>query len=132
MENEIVTPLTDIEIKDGIARKVAEAVREKLDQYGPLFGKSFPKFQCAGVLRLRLDNFGLVTESNHMVNVGDVAEGKPFSADDLVIDVDIPETPPNQFRRETEQGVPVISVENGKTVERAVLYQARKNRPPRR
>jgi hypothetical protein len=129
MENEIVTPLTDGEIKDGIAHKVAEAVRAKLDQYGPLYGKSFPKFNCSGVLHLRLDNFGLVSESYHVIdatNTSEVVEGEQVS-----VDVVIPDTPPNAFRRETEQAVPVISVENGKPVERAVLYQAKKSRPPR-
>jgi hypothetical protein len=127
MENEIVTPLTDNEIKDGIAHKVAQAVRAKLDQYGPLFGKSYPKFSVTGSLFLRLDNFGLVQESRHFIDAGE-----PLGGDALAdIPVDIPETPPNQFRRETDQGVPVMTVENGKPVERAVLYQARKNRPPR-
>ena len=129
MENEIITPLTDEEIKTGIAHKVAEAVRARLDQYGPIFGKSFPKFCCIGSLQLTLDNFGLTYESTHKIEVGEMPEGEGYTIAD--IKVEIPETPPNVFRRETEQGVPVMVSENGKTVERAVLYQAKRGRPPR-
>lgn len=129
MENEIVTPLTDEEIKTGIAHKVAEAVRARLDQYGPLFGKSYPKFRVEGQLILTLDNFGITYESRHQIKEGDLE----MSADLKIvpIEVEIPETPPNVFRRETEQGVPTMVSENGKQVERAVLYQAKRGRPNR-
>ena len=125
MENKQVEPLTDVEIKQGIAAKVAEAVMAKLDMYGPIFGKSYPKFRCYGVLQLELDNFGLKAYSSHAVTTGaPLVEAEILAS---TVEVDIPETPPDQFRQETDQPIPVV-VERGVPVERAVFSKVGRRR----
>lgn len=124
-ETELPNPLTGDEVKDGIAHKVAVAVRERLDKSCRLYGKSYPKFKASVRIEIVLDNFGLTYEDNSMV-VLDETLGETIQEPETVeIDLDIPETPPNQFRRETEQPVPTAVTGNGRTEEKAVLYQPR-------
>lgn len=121
-ELELPTPLNHLEIKHAIAHKIGEAVFDALERYGPLYGKSFPKFKVSGTLRLTLDNFGLLTESNHAVAIDEgVVDGEVVD-----VPVDIPETPPNQLRRETEQAVPTMVQERGRQVEKAVVYKQKR------
>jgi len=128
-EIELVQPLSDEEIKQGIAHKVAEAVLAALERYGPLYGKSYPKFRVSGAFTLVLDDFGLLRESSHVVYAGDMegpgeAEGRVL----VEVPVEIPETPPNLFRRETEQPVQTMVVENGRQTQKAVMYQPKRGR----
>jgi len=128
-EIELVQPLSDEEIKQGIAHKVAEAVLAALERYGPLYGKSYPKFRVFGSFSLVLDDFGLMRESAHHVIAGDMegqgeAEGRVL----VEVPVEIPETPPNLFRRETEQPVQTMVVENGRQTQKAVMYQPKRGR----
>ena len=49
--------------------------------------------------------------------------GEPFDEGESVsVPVTIPEVPPNKFRKDTGQGIPVASNVNGKTVEKKVKY----------
>lgn len=134
-ERELPTPLSADEVKDGIAYKVADAVRAALDKYGPMYGNAHTKFRCSGKLVLTLDNFGLIAISNHTVDFGDaIATADETLLEVAEVEIDIPETPPNVFRKETEQPVPTMVIERGRPVEKAVLYQQPKRgrgRPPR-
>lgn len=136
-EVEIVTPLTSDEIKDGIAHTIAVAVRQRLDKSCRLYGKSYPKFRALISVKIELDNFGLTTEDNHTVEIDEEGEQilqpelKPSFTDPQIeeIDVEIPETPPNQFRRDTEQPIPTAVPQPTRAEEKPSVFQAKRGRP---
>ena len=106
-------PLTSDEIKEGIAFKVAEAVHAALNSHCALYGKSYGKFSAHVRVEFRLDDFGRVVEGvREGTVVGD--EGPADSGAAIqTLRVEIPETPPNQFRRETQQEVPALNTAKG-------------------
>ena len=123
-EMELPLPLTDVEIKNGIAFKISQAIREHLDKVGRLYGRSYPKFSATYTVAYRLDDFGLITEGQVTGGLGD--EG--VNGREEVIGGAIPETPPNVFRSETDQPIPVQTIEKGRSAEKKIHYQQRKNR----
>lgn len=125
-ELELPNPLTDSEIKDGIAYKVAQAVRESLDTTCHLFGKSYPKFRAKIRIEYDLEDFGRDVQG---VREAKVDDGDTFDTPvSTVLDVEIPYTPPNQFRRETEQAIPTAVRSNGRTEQRNIKYVPKKRK----
>ena len=126
-EVELPNPLTSDEIKDGIAFKVAEAVRASLDTTCHLYGKSYPKFQARIIIEYELEDFGRVVKGMRMATVGEL-KSMPDTDDSVVerIVLEVPYTPPNQFRRETEQAIPTSVRSNGRTVEKSIKYVPKK------
>lgn len=130
MENEKESPrsLTSEEIKTGIAQMVADAVYERLGKTCNLFGPSYPKFKGTVNVHLELDsfNFGAPVVDNSVTLVeggeGEIGTGSVG----VEVDIEIPEMPPNKFRMETDQPIVKTVVEDGRTVEKSVKYQARK------
>jgi hypothetical protein len=139
-EIELPNPLTDEEIKLAIARKMTDAFLESLDKTCALFGKSYPKFKATWTIHFELDNFGDVRVGNikgelpvqeHSEVTGEfVQSGTPMETAVAVdLEGEIPETPPNQLRKETDQAVPVQVInERGVQSEKAVLYQPKRRR----
>lgn len=125
-ERESPRPLTADEIRLGIAQIIADAVYERLGKTCNLFGVSYPKFRGRWHLDLELDDFGQTTK-DHSEGVVEGGEGEIGSGSVGVdMDVEIKEMPPNAFRMETDQPIVKTVVEDGKTVEKRVKYQARK------
>jgi hypothetical protein len=132
-EVEVPRPLTDDEVKQGIAHLVAEAVYDKLNTSGTLFGRSFPKFKTSEPIQIKLlldrsfiagPDFGDdAMVDNHQVSIsGEVGESPVL----VEVKVDIPAMPPNAFRQKTGQPVKVLTKERGQTVEKSVKkYQPR-------
>ena len=121
-EVELPNPLTSDEIKDGIAFKVAEAVRASLNTTCHLYGKSYPKFRARIIIEYSLEDFGRDVEGVRVAIVGDSGNFDSTGS----MDIEIPYTPPNQFRRETEQPIPTSVRSNGRNVERAIKYVPKK------
>jgi len=150
-ETELRRPLTDSEIREGVAVKTAEAaadvaynavyeaVKARLEASGGrLYGQAFPSIKGSGTLNLVyfLDWRGEVAPpdehrekviDNHTfpIQAGEWLE-HPEESEPLTVPVSIPEVPPNKFRKDTGQGIPVASNVNGKTVEKKVKYQPKR------
>ena len=154
-ETELRRPLTDGEIREGVAVKTAEAaadvvytavyeaVKARLEASGGrLYGMAYPSIKGSGTLNLVyfLDWRGEVAPpdehrekviDNHTVKFGSLptdsetglpVDQMPGMTETVTVPVSIPEVPPNKFRKDTGQGIPVASNVNGKTVEKKVKY----------
>lgn len=127
-EREIPLPLDGAEIKEGLVQKVALATREALDKTCHLYGKAYPKFKATVKIHYELDDFGRTVTGNVTAEIsGEV--GKDALVEDIELQVE--ETPPNRFRRETEQAVPTLVVNKGKTEQVAIKHVPRRGRPPK-
>jgi hypothetical protein len=147
-ETELRRPLADTEIIEGTAVKVAQAAYDAIFDAvvarmkasgGRLYGTAYPSFKCSGNLHLEyfLDWRGEQTPrddqrekviDNHAFTVdvnGDLQNGGE-PAEVVEVPVVIPETPPNVFRKETGQPIPVASNQGGKITEKRVKYQPRR------
>jgi len=147
-ETELRRPLADTEIIEGVAVKVAQAAYDAIYDAvvarmkasgGRLYGTAYPSFKCSGNLHLEyfLDWRGEQTPrddqrekviDNHAFTVdvnGDLQNGGE-PAEVVEVPVVIPETPPNVFRKETGQPIPVASNQGGKITEKRVKYQPRR------
>ncbi len=147
-ETELRRPLADTEIIEGTAVKVAQAAYDAIFDAvvarmkasgGRLYGTAYPSFKASGNLHLEyfLDWRGEQTPrddqrekviDNHAFTVdvnGDLQNGGE-PAEVVEVPVVIPETPPNVFRKETGQPIPVASNQGGKITEKRVKYQPRR------
>jgi hypothetical protein len=108
MADSFIQPLDAEEVKQGIVTKVAEALWAALDKTCNLYGVAYPKFSAGGVIDCVFDNFGTK-----------VKDRVTFS-----VTVDIPETPPNVFRKETGQKKPenVLKADDG-VQQKAVIFK---------
>jgi hypothetical protein len=107
-EVEVVEPLSADEIKSGVVTKVCEAIWAAMDKTCNLYGVAYPKFSASGSIDFKLDNFGSTIEDRIQFSV----------------EIDIKETPPNVFRRETGQGVPTVTTnDDGSVEQKAVIYK---------
>lgn len=103
-EKEIIQPLDAEEVRTGVAVFIGEAVAESMLKDCSLYGVAYPKFKCKWVVEGELDNFG---------------QPVPFR-----IEGEIPFTPPNLFRKQTGQPVPVLAEKgDGSVRQEAVFYQ---------
>lgn len=135
-----IEPLTGDEIKAGIAHKIAQAVKESLDRQGTLYQRCFPKFSASWTINLDIDDYGLKKEihasgvlaaTEHDGTDFVPAQDQSMNADgtSLTLTGGVAETPPNLFRRETEQEVPThIRGTSKETPHGAVLYQPKNKR----
>lgn len=148
-ETELRRPLADVEVKEGVAVKVAQAAYDAVYDAviarmnasgGRIYGMAFPSFRGTGTLSLRyfldwrgevvpiddkrehvIDNHSFIVESGIPDIGGD-------SVEELDIAVTIPEIPPNVFRKETGQPIPVSMNTGGKVTEKKVRYTPRRNK----
>lgn len=108
MADGFIQPLDAEEIKAGIVTKVAEALWESLDKTCNLYGVAYPKFSAKGTIECIFDNFG--TETKDAVS--------------FFVAIDIPETPPNLFRKQTGQKLPENVVKDKSGMEqKAIVFQ---------
>lgn len=143
-EMEMVQPLDSLEIKTGIVHKILEAVDAKLasaimESLGKtcrLYGVAYPKFKAKWSIHVDLDDFGRMFEADIRAGLpvqefsetfGQYMDSQQTEVEltaEIEVEGEIPETPPNQFRRETEQGVPtMIQGPTGNQEQKSILYQ---------
>jgi hypothetical protein len=126
-EREIIKPLSADEIKEGVVTKLAEAIWDSMNKTCNLYGCAYPKFKATWSIDLTLDNFGDV----RLDKVAGTAEsdGEFHNPVETKITGEIPYTPPNVFRRQTGQPIPVM-VENddGSMEQQAVFYRRERSR----
>ena len=151
-ETELRRPLADVEIKEGVAVKVAQAAYDAVYDAviarmeasgGRLYGMAYPSFKGSGTLRLEyfLDWRGEVVPpddkrerviDNHMFIINPDFPHAAIHGGDIGEEVDvvvtIPEMPPNVFRKETGQPIPVSMNSGGKITEKRVKYQPRRRK----
>jgi hypothetical protein len=121
-EKQIVLPLDADTIKDGIVTKICEAIYERLNSTCNLYGCAYPKFRAQFSVYLELDNFGEIRLDR--VSGESESEGEFHDPERIEINGDIPFTPPNVFRRETSQPIPVIvENEDGSMKQESVFYR---------
>src|ERR1035438_8854229 len=149
-ETELRRPLADVEIKEGVAVKVAQAAYDAVyddgiarmeASGGRLYGQAFPSFKGSGTLHLEyfldwrgevvppddkrervIDNHPFILQFENPV----MEPGGPLEGVDVVVTV--PETPPNVFRKETGQPIPVSMNSGGKITEKRVKYTPRRKK----
>jgi hypothetical protein len=121
-EREIVQPLSADEIKEGLVTKIAEAIFDSMGKTCNLYGCAYPKFKASWSIDLTLDNFGEVRldrVSGRVESDGDFHDPVSMQASG-----EIPYTPPNVFRRQTGQPIPVVvEKEDGSFKQEAVFYR---------
>lgn len=118
-------PISGMEAQEGIVYKIAEA----LSRSGHLHpDNAFSTVKISVDIRLTLSDFGRETRDNHRVEFEAKRDlvGEPERTVD--VNLEVPAMPPNQFRVETDQAVPVKTQEDGKTVVKKVKYAARKTK----
>jgi hypothetical protein len=125
-ETESPKPLSASEIKEGLIYKLSEALRDRLGKTCSLFGCSYPYFEGKITYSLRLNNYGDVTVDNGEVNLSEGTPDPEKPIEEISGEIEIAKVPPNQFRIDTEQPIVVNAVEDGKTVEKRVRYQAKR------
>jgi hypothetical protein len=127
-EQELPQPLDGEEIKNAIVYKVSDAIRDVLDKRCALYGKAYPKFKATVRIEFTLDDFGRIVQGagDAEVSEGELTTGS--EAEEIL--VDIPETPPNVLRRDTEQPVPTMVTKNGVQREQKITYAPKKRGRP--
>lgn len=129
-------PLTGEEVQEAILYKVAQSLSRtchlKVDN-------AYTSFKAEITIRLTLSDFGREVKDNHIVKEEGSIFVPPEMEEQLRKDgmpIGEPRTveatltmepmPPNQVRIETDQAVPVPTVEGGKKVIKHLRYAARK------
>jgi hypothetical protein len=121
-EREIIQPLSADEIKEGLVAKIAEAIFDSMGKTCNLYGCAYPKFKADWSMSFTLDNFGEVRLDRVTGSVE--SDGEFHDPVNMQISGEIPYTPPNVFRRQTGQPIPVIvEKEDGSMEQKAVFYR---------
>lgn len=121
-EREVIQPLTADEIKEGLVTKIAEAIFDSMGKTCNLYGCAYPKFKADWSINLTLDNFGDIRLDR--VSGSMESDGEFHDPVKMHLVGDIPYTPPNVFRRQTGQPIPVIvEKEDGTMKQEAVFYR---------
>jgi len=117
-------PLTGEEVQEAILYKVASSLARSCHLRAT---DAYASFKAEISIKLTLSDFGREVKDNHIVSdQGD--SGLPAESDPRSVEsnVTMEPMPPNQVRIETDQAVPVPTVEGGKKVVKHLKYAARK------
>jgi hypothetical protein len=121
-EAEIIQPLASQEINEGIITKVAEALFAALNSTCNLYGVSYPKFHASGKMELWFEGGqGEIADAVTFEIPPEPGEKYPAK---VIVTLEIPETPPNIWRRATGQGIPVaVTSDDGSVEQKAVFFK---------
>jgi hypothetical protein len=138
-EQEVVRSLDVEEVKDIIAMRIAQAVRDSLDKTCYLFGCAYPKFKANWRIDVTLENFGQEIETfvtgdlhTHEIKAGQpVLTGAPINQTTVTpLSGEIPYTPPNVLRKAHGLPVPtIVKRDDGGTEQKAVMFKRTERRP---
>lgn len=112
--------LSGEEVKDGLAEVIRKAVRASLDRTCSLNHCSFPKFSAKWSIEYDLDDFGKHTIGQMGGEIGELTETA------VALEGEIPEMPPDAFRRETQQPIPAPTVTQKKVEDGTGMTRAPK------
>jgi hypothetical protein len=122
-----IQPLSADEIKDGLITKICEAIYDAMNKTCNLYGCAYPKFRAKFSIDLELDNFGDV-RLDRVAGEAE-SEGEFHNAQTIPIAGEVPFTPPNVFRKQTGQAVPVtVEKDDGTVEQKAVFYKRDRSR----
>jgi len=139
-------PLTGEEVQEAILYKVATSLARSCHLRAT---DAYASFKAEISIKLTLSDFGREVKDNHIVSDAAQAQGMhcecptvgveedtlglskstcPIHANERTVEsnVTMEPMPPNQVRVETDQAVPVPTVEGGKKVVKHLKYAARK------
>lgn len=144
---EVVQPLDGSEIKQGTAHKILEAIdariaemlTDAMSKSCRLYGVAYPKFRAKWTLELELEDFGRTFNVSaggaSMVQAFDEPTSQYVNSTEPLTDPvqiaeegEIPFTPPDVFRKDTSQPVPVMVETATGTEQKAVVYRRQRGR----
>ena len=128
-EHQIVLPIDAEEIKSGIVTKICESLYEALNKTCNLYGCAYPKFSAKGKIELTLDNFGETRMDTIQFESESDPEDEFHNPESIPISIEIPFTPPNVFRKQTGQSIPVIVESDDGSVEQKATFYKRERTP---
>lgn len=123
-EKPVPLPLNGDEIKEAILYRVNESLNRTCHLIHDV-AKTWVKGKIT--IQLEMDDFGSVTKDNHIVpfEIGtSPPPGEPTHK--IETEITLEAMPPNEFRIDTDQPVPVRTIENGKMVTKNLRYTPRK------
>jgi len=126
MENEkpLPLPLSGDEVRAGIMAKIEESLSKSCHLK---FDNGYTSVRAQITIRLQLDDYGREVKDNHNVDVLQQVEGLESSGSrEVEANINLEPQPPNVFRVQTGQGVPVAVKQGSKTEIRNVRYSPRK------
>jgi hypothetical protein len=127
-ETQVVRPLDSAEIKDAIAQRIAEQVRESLNTTCWLYGMAWPKFKARWKIDITLENFGEERETS----VDGIIHADLEEGDEVQVEGELPYTPPNVLRKQMGMAIPtVVKRDDGSTEQKAVVFKAKPGPKPR-
>lgn len=123
-EKSIPLPLTGEEIQEGALAKVRECFEKSCHLSA---GNAYTSARFEITVRMTLFDFGREVSNNEIVT-GEIDSGIPQEGAALAVEENliVEPMPPNQFRQETGQAVPVATVVDGQKKIRHVKYAPRK------
>jgi hypothetical protein len=123
-EKPVPMPLTGEEVQNAVLYKVQEAMQNSCHLR---LSDAYTSFNAEITVRLTLSDYGRVVHSNHNAVAADDT-GLPQEAEPRVSEgnLTVDPMPPNEVRVETDQAVPVKTVQDGKSVIRHLKYAPRK------
>ena len=123
-EKSIPLPLTGEEVQEGVLSKVRECMEKSCHLSA---GNAYTSCRFEVTVKMTLFDFGREVRNNEIVT-GEIDSGIPQEGAALAVEetLDVEPMPPNQFRQETNQAVPVQTVVDGKKKIRHLKYAPRK------
>ena len=111
-EKSIPLPLTGEEVQEGVLSKVRECMEKSCHLSA---GNAYTSCRFEVTVKMTLFDFGREVRNNEIVT-GEIDSGIPQEGAALAVEetLDVEPMPPNQFRQETGQAVPVQTVVDGK------------------
>lgn len=125
-EKSIPLALTGEEIQEGVLAKVRECMQTNC-HLG--MGNAYTAARFEITVKMTLFDYGREVKNN-VATAGEIDSGIPAGNEPMVIEggVTMEAMPPNQFRQETDQPVPVQTVVDGQKKIRHLKYSPRKKK----
>lgn len=119
-------PLTGEEVQNAILFKVQESLQKTCHLK---YDNAYTSFKADISVKLVLSDYGREVRDNHNVSMEIHTDADaPNPPSTFESNVTMEPAPPNQVRVETEQPVPVVSVEGGKRTVKHLRYAPRKSK----
>lgn len=127
-EKSIPMPLTGEEIQEAVLFKLREAMQKNCHLH---LGNAYTSAKIDISVKMVLFDYGREVHNNEAATV-ELDSGLPPESEPETVEasVTMEPVPPNQFRQESDQAVPVATVVDGKKKIRHLKYAPRKTNPP--